>query len=85
MRYKILIMGHNNKGCGSLYFIKSMLNSWLYIIPFNKEFTSFTDYNRTIFFLSTNKEFGKPHVLRSSLRSDIFFDGQIKAGKKEKW
>ena len=37
------------------------------------------------FFLSPNKEFGKPHVLRSSLRSDIFFDGQIKAGKKEKW
>ena len=29
--------------------------------------------------------FGKPHVLWSSLRSDIFFDGQIKAGKKEKW
>ena len=30
-------------------------------------------YNRTILFLSPNKEFGKPHVLRSSLRSDIFF------------
>ena len=42
-------------------------------------------YNRTIFFFPPNKEFGKPHVLRSSLRSDIFFDGQIKAGKKEKW
>ena len=30
-------------------------------------------YNRTILFLSPIKEFGNPPVLRSSLRSDIFF------------
>lgn len=35
------------------------------------------------FFLSPNKEFGKPHVLRSSLRSDIyFFYGQIEGRQR---